>query len=254
MSTSGTATYSVNRDQLITGALRILRVLRETDVPNATQIDNANETLNILLKNMQSNGLGLWTYKQIIIPMVIGQNSYTIGPSGADVTANRPLRLFEGSFIRDLSCEPYYDTPLRIISRREYLQFGSKFTQAIPNSIYYFSGIEDGADTTSPSTGYGTLYVYANPSQNTRSIYCNFQRQIYDVSSATQELDLPPEWARCLRFMLAGDLAWEYPKVDANYANEIRAMGRNLQEELQNWSVEETSMYMQPDQQLYYPR
>ncbi len=254
MSTSGTATYSTTRDQLITGALRILRVLRETDAANATQIANADETLNILLKNMQSNGLGLWTYKQIIIPMVIGQNSYTIGPSGADITANRPLRLFEGSFIRDLTCEPYYDTPLRIISRREYLQFGSKFTQAVPNSIYYFSGIEDGDDTTSPSEGWGTLYVYTNPSQNTRSIYCNFQRQIFDATSGSQELDLPSEWVRCLRFMLAGELAWEYPKVDPAYAKEIRAMGRQLQDELQNWSVEETSMYMQPDQQMYFQR
>ncbi len=54
--------------------------------------------------------------------------------------------------------------------------------------------------------------------------------------------------------MLAGELAWTYPKVDPGYAKEIRAMGRDLQQELQNWSVEETSMYMQPDQQMYFPR
>jgi len=252
--TTGTASYSVTCDELITQSLRIIRVLQETDTPNATQLKNGRMALNMLLKNMQSNGLDLWTYQQIVIPMVIGQNTYTIGPVGADVTSVRPLRLFEGSFIRDLTCQPYYDTPLRIISRREYLQFGSKFTQAIPNSIYYFPGIDIADGTTSPSTGYGTLYVYANPSQNTRSIYCNFQRPLYDMDSGTDQFDLPQEWFRCISFMLAGDLAWTYPKVDPAYAREVRAMGKEMQDQLQAWSVEDTSMYMQPDQQIYFAR
>ena len=252
MATTGTASYTISRNELITQSLRILRVLEETDVANATQIRNANGTLNMLIKNMQSNGLQLWAYQQIIVPMVVNKNTYTIGPVGADITATRPLRLFEGSFIRDLSCQPYYDTPLRVISRREYLQYGSKFTQAVPNSVYYFPGIDDVGGTTSPSTGYGTLYVYTNPSQNTRSLYLNFQRPIYDMTSANDEFDLPQEWFRCLSFMLAGDLGWTYPKVDPKYCKELTAMGRNLQNELQNWSVEETSMYMQPDQQVYF--
>ena len=89
--TTGTASFTVTRNELITQSLRILRVLAETDVANATQIRNANTALNMLIKNMQSNGLDLWTYQQIVIPMVIGQNSYTIGPVGADVTATRLL-------------------------------------------------------------------------------------------------------------------------------------------------------------------
>lgn len=254
MSTTGTASFTVTRNELVDSAFRVMRVLRESDSPNATMRRQANSALNVLLKNMQSNGLQLWTYQTIIVPMVIGQNSYTIGPVGADVTTTRPLRIFEGSFIRDLSCQPYLDTPLRIISRKEYLQFSGKYTQAVPNSIYYFPGIDIADGTTSPSTGYGTLYVYANPSQNTRSLYLNMQRPIYDMTTADNEFDLPQEWFRCLKFMLAGDLAFEYPKVDPVYARELRAMGRDLQNELQNWSVEETSMYMQPDQQIYYSR
>ena len=251
---SGTAGFSITRNELITSSLRTLRVLRESDAANATQINNANTTLNMLLKNMQSNGLGLWTYTTIVVPMVIGQVAYTIGPSGADITSVRPLRLFEGSFIRDLSVTPYYDTPLIVISRREYDQFGVKTTQGVPNSIYYFPGIDIADGTTDPSTGYGTLYVYTAPSQNTRSLYLNMQRPIYDVNAAADVFDLPQEWFRCLKFMLAGELAWEYPKVDPGYAKEIRAMGRDLQNELQSWSVEDSPVYFQPNQMNYRNR
>ena len=254
MSSTGTATFTVNRDELVEASFRVLRVLRETDVPNATQRKYANSALNILLKNMQSNGLQLWTYQQIIVPMVVGQVSYTIGPSGANVTASRPLRLFDGSFIRDLSCTPNYDTPMRVISRKEYLQFSSKTTQSVPNSIYYFPGIDLGSGLTSPSTGYGTLYVYAAPSQSTRSLYLNCQRPIYDMTGADNEFDLPQEWFRCLKFMLAGDLAYEYPKVDPAWAKELQGMGRDLQKELQDWSVEDTPMYFQPDRMNYRQR
>jgi len=101
MPSTGTAGYTVNRDELISSSLRLLRVLKETDVANATQVRYANMALNMLLKNMQSNGMQLWTYQLITITMVVGQLSYTIGPSGADVTTTRPLRLFG----REANCD-----------------------------------------------------------------------------------------------------------------------------------------------------
>jgi hypothetical protein len=248
MASTGTAAYTVTRDELIEAAFRLLRVLNETDVPNATQIKWANVALNMLLKNMQSNGLQLWTYQLVAIPMVVGQTSYTIGPSGADVTTTRPLRLFDGSYIRDATAPTCpIDTPLRLISRLEYLQYGNKSIQAIPNSVYYQPWITSGS-TTSPSTGYGTLFVYTTSQTTARTIYCNFQRPIYDMTSGTDEFDLPQEWFKCLKFMLAGDLAFEYPQVDINWARELRTEGKRLQDDLQDWSTETAPITMQPDQ------
>jgi hypothetical protein len=251
MASTGTAAFTVTRNELITSSLRVIRVLKETDVANATQIRHANNALNMLLKNMQSNGLQLWTYQLIVIPMVIGKFTYTIGPSGADVTTTRPLRLFNGSYIRDASCSPAYDTPLRNISRLEYLQYGNKAVQAVPNSIYYHPGIDLGSGLTSPSTGYGTVYIYTAPSQNTRTIYANFQRPIYDVNASDNEFDVPQEWFRCLKFMLGGDLSFDYPQVDPAWAGKVIAMGKEMQDQLQDWSVETAPVTFQPDQMSY---
>jgi len=254
MPSTGTASFTVTRDQLIEDSLRMIKVIQETDAANATQIRIASQALNMLLKNMQSNGLPLWCYQLITIPMVVGQESYTIGPVGADVTTTRPLRLFDGSFIRDITnstpaCQN--DTPLRLISRLEYLQYGSKATQAIPNSIYWQPWIDDSGGTTSPSTGYGTLFVYTTSSTTQRTIYANFQRPIYDMTSGDDEFDLPSEWFRCLKYMLAGDLAYDFPNADRDLAKEIRELGRAFQNELQDWSTETAAVTFQPDQTSY---
>ncbi len=252
MPSSGTASFTVNRDELIASSFRLLRVLRETDVPNATQIKWASQALNMLLKNMQSNGLQLWTYQLIQIPMVVGQLSYTIGPVGADVTTTRPLRLFDGSFIRNTACTPYIDTPLRLISRLEYLQYGNKSVQAIPNSVYWQPWIDDSGGTTSPSTGYGTLFVYTTSSVATQTIFCNFQRPIYDISTSTEEFDLPQEWFRALRFLLASDLSYEYT-TDPQIAKDVRDKAKMLHDDLQDWSTETAPVTFQPDSQSYRP-
>ncbi len=251
MPSTGTAAYTVDRDELIHASYRLSRALQETDVPNATQIKWANMALNMLIKNMMSAGMQLWTYQLIAIPMVVGQVSYTIGPVGANVTTTRPLRLFDGNFIRNTACTPYIDTPLRLISRLEYLQYGNKSVQAIPNSVYYQPWIDDSGGTTSPSTGYGTLFVYTTSSLTTQTIYCNFQRPIYDMTEATNEFDFPSEWFRCLKFMLAGDLAWESPQVDREWVKELRGEGKRLQDELQDWSTETAAVTFQPDSQSY---
>lgn len=252
---SGTASFTVTRDEMVESSYRKLRVLKEGDVPNANQIKYANTTLNMLLKSMQSNGLQLWTYQLLAIPMVVGQEVYTIGPVGANITTTRPLRLFDGSFIRNTQNNLTFDTPLRVISRQEYLQYGNKNTQSIPNSIYYDSKIDVAGGTTSPSTGYGNLYVYATMAQGVSyTVYGNFQRPIYDISAADQEFDLPQEWFRPLSFMLAADLSYEVPNVPPQVAADVRGMAKMLHDEVQDWSVETASMTLQPDSQMYYRR
>lgn len=250
MSSSGTANFNINRKELVNYALSLIHVLREGDVANAAQLNMGYQTLQIIIKNMQSNGLALWTYQQIQIPMVASQNTYTLGPSGADVTVNRPLRLMDGSFIRQTTNGNTYDTPLRLLSRLEYLQFGAKGALGIPNSIYYFPGIYTSGVLTSPVTGVGTLYVYVTPQDATRVIYCNFQRPIYDMNSDSDEFDFPQEWFQVLAFMLAGQLAFRFPQTPIDIAREVRAEALRLQEEAQSWSVENSPVYFQPDMQV----
>jgi hypothetical protein len=249
MASSGTASFTISRNELINSSMRLLRVLREGDVANARQIEYGVQALQMLVKNMQSAGLALWTYQTIQIPMVENQTSYTLGPTGADVTTVRPLRLFDGTFIRVVNNGQNFDTQLRNLSRLEYEQFGSKGSLGVPNSIYYFPGIDVVSGATSPSTGYGTLYVYTTPSDDTRTIFGNFQRPLYDMTSPTDQFDFPQEWFQVLRYKLAAELGLEM-QADLAIWREIRGIAKELQGEAQDWSVETTPIYFQPDQMM----
>lgn len=246
MSTTGNASFTVGCDDLVSASLRVLRVLGEGQKANQEQVNNGREALNILLKNMQANGLALWTYQWIAVPCQSNKYTYTLGPTGADVTCVRPLRLFPGSYIRFTAGGQTYDTPLRIISRVEYAQFGAKGTQGIPNSLYYFPGIDIAGGLTSPSDGYGTLYAYVNPIDASRTIYGNFQRPIYDVDSFGDELDLPVEWLLPLKWSLAAEMADEY-EVPEERIMRVEKKSLYYREQMQDWSTEQASVTFEPD-------
>ena len=249
MASTGTAGFTLTRDQMITAALRVLRVLQDGATAGSNDITNGAETLNVLLKNAQSHGMMLWTYQLLAIPLVTNQITYTIGPSGANVTSTRPLRLFEGSYIRNVCVDQTYDTQLRLLSRLEYLQYVNKTVAAIPNSIYYHPGIDLAAGTTSPSTGYGTLYVWPAPVDATRTIYCNFQRPIYDMTATGDEFDLPQEWFQWIKYQLAAEMADEY-EVPEDRIMRLEKKAKFYKDQLFEWSVETAPVTFTPDLQM----
>ncbi len=82
MSTS----FSVPRDTIISTALRKLQVIELGTTPDANTLSNAAQSLNIMIKAWQSQGIKLWTVQEYPIPLVAGQNSYTIGNSTTPTT------------------------------------------------------------------------------------------------------------------------------------------------------------------------
>ena len=251
MPSTGSASITLTRDGLITSSLQALRVLQEGQVANATQIADAAMPLNMLIANWQSNGLQLWTYQLLPIPCVANKYVYTIGPSGADITSTRPLRLMDdGSFIRNnINPATPVDTPLIILSRTDYNNMGSKTSQGVVNSLYYQPGIDVAGGVTSPSTGYGTLNVYVNPLNTSYTIYGNFQRPIYTMSGASDEFDFPTEWFLALRYGLAEILADDY-EVPDNRLMRIAAQAKRYHDGVQDWSVEQAKFRFQPDNRM----
>lgn len=209
MATSNTTGYSRTALQHITNALKSIRVLTEGATPSPAQQADGLEAINLMLKSWATNGASLWRYYEVVIPLVSNQLSYTIGP-GADINVIRPYNVMEyGNFYRRQVGTQNFDTPLRLISRSEYLQFGSKGSPGIPNSIYYNPSI----DLTVPggatgAAGHGLLYVYlpmSTPSLG--NLHLNAQRQLFDVATVNEEVDVPQDAYLAFKYELMFHLA-----------------------------------------------
>jgi len=238
VASSGIASFSVYRDAMIASALRTIRVLQDGMTPTTNDITIGSEALNILLKNWQVQGFILSLYQQIAIPCVAAQASYKIGPSGADVTITRPIRLFDGSFIRKTVSGVVTDTALEMLSRQAYQQVTTKAVSGVTNALFWEPSIyiapAGGKFQTSPAVGYGTLYLYFPSVDNTYTIYANFQRPVYDMISAGDEFDVPQEWFLAIKYGLSSILADEY-EVPEDRCMRVFKMAELYRQQLQDW-------------------
>ena len=121
--------YSITRDQIISLALRKLGVLEIGDTPDANSVANAAMTLNLLIKQFNTDGLKLWKVSELILPLTASQTMYTLGGATSDLMydslaptvaiTDKPLKIIQG-FYRNLQVTPYIDTPVLLVSKQEY--------------------------------------------------------------------------------------------------------------------------------------
>lgn len=84
MATSGTATFTYNRDQIIKMAYRKLGVINASETPSAQMIQDASDALNLWVKALNATGLHIWTETEATVFLQPGQNAYTLGAGSTD--------------------------------------------------------------------------------------------------------------------------------------------------------------------------
>ena len=241
------STYSINRDQIISLALRKLGVLEIGDTPDANTIANASMSLNLLIKQLSTEGLKLWKNSELIIPLIANQTSYVLGGSSSTLMydtqdptvaiTDRPLKMIQG-FYRNKQTTPYIDTPVLVVSKQEYNVLGSKFSTGTTNTIFY--------DVKKLN---GLLYVYLTPDSSTSSnieLHIVVQLPLNDLMLATDLPDFPNEWMNCLVWNLADQLAMEYG-VPMNSRQEITTRAGAYKTALSDFDVEASSTFFAPD-------
>jgi hypothetical protein len=92
MASSGSVDFSVSRDDIIKGALRAARIIGKDQTPNSSEITNAAQALNMIVKQWQGKadfapGLKEWSRKTGYVFLQPGQSEYALGPSGDHATS-----------------------------------------------------------------------------------------------------------------------------------------------------------------------
>jgi hypothetical protein len=234
MATSGSTDWSLNRDQVITGALRKLAVLPSGGSPSTEQTSDASSALNALVKAFQADGMPVWKITETTFTVTSGTNSYTVGPSQTVTTVGAPLKVLQALYTPTGG----NNTPMNVYNRYDFNMLPSSSSTGFPINLYY-----------QPLGATGTIKLWPTPSDSTTEITIHYQTPYEDMDAASDDFDFPSYWTQALIMNLAWVMAPEYsiPPTDRTL----------LQKEADYWHTyalslgsEEGSMYMMPNNTL----
>jgi len=238
MATSSSTNFSITRDQIIHGALRLVGAVALGETPTTDQVTEASEALNMLVKAWSADGMALWARSEYTLPLTLSTQSYTIG-LGQTININKPLKITQ-AILHDTQTN--VDIPMRIITRDEYLRLGNKTTTGQPIQIYY-----------DPQRDHGVLYVYppANSSAvSYKQIKFTYQRPFEDFDASTDEPDFPQEWFDALKYGLASRLAGEYG-ISMEDRKQLMQEAILIKNEALSFGTEEGSFFITADTRKY---
>ena len=80
--TSGSTDFNLNRDQIISAALRKLRVLDPNQTANANDITTGAQALNLMIKAWQMDGISMWLNQEAVLHLEEDGQWYDLGSAG----------------------------------------------------------------------------------------------------------------------------------------------------------------------------
>jgi hypothetical protein len=184
MTTSGTASFDLNIDDLVEESFERLG-MRMT---SGNQLKTARRSLNLLFLDWANRGLNLWTIEQATLSIVQGNNELALPLDTINVLT---------AVVRDPSVSPLIDINMDRISRAEYLNVPNKTTQARPAQFYV-------ERTNAPK-----VYLYPAADKAYTLLYYRIRR-IQDAGDYTNTTDINFRFLPCLVAGLAYYLSLKF--------------------------------------------
>lgn len=186
---------SMQRDAVISSALRKIGVLSEGQAPSASQITDASLALNVIVKSLDSNPMLKFFIKSTI-------ETVSTANGTADYALSDTTAWVEHAFVRVAT---NVDLPLEILTAKEYAAIPDKARPGIPTKAFVTN------DRNIPGVSITPNRVYLWPVPNdTMTVGFIVRRKAGTMNSGTSYIDLPDEWMRYVILQLASDLSSEY--------------------------------------------
>lgn len=227
MALSGSTDFSITRDQLITGALRIIGAIAQGETPNAQQISEASEALNMLVKAWQADGMPIWVTKEYTLQPLNDQPNY--------VPTVKLLKVIQ-AYNRNNTTK--VDIPMRILTRDEYNRLGNKSSKGNPIQIYHEPQLDSSLIKLFP--------VPTTQEETNNSIILVYQKEFDDLDTGTDNPEFPHEYYDALKFGLASRLSYEYGMELYDRKN-LFEQAMMLKSEALSFGTEEGSLYLTLD-------
>jgi hypothetical protein len=182
--------------ELINGALRLLGVLAEGEVPSAATADDALVAMQQMIDSWNTERLSIFTTQDQVFTWPAGQLSRTLGPSG-DFVGSRPILLDDSTYFIDPASGISYG--IKIINQQQYDGIAVKtVTSSFPQILWI--------NTNYPNVD---LHIYPVPTRSLEWHFISVDPLDAPVSQSTV-IAFPPGYLRAFRYNLACEIAPEF--------------------------------------------
>jgi len=203
--------FPVSVTDLITASLRTLNIVGTGRNPTATEMSDGCYVLNEVLDSWNIDGTTIYARQFLTFPTNSSYQTnangifYTLGPNGSGANWTMPVGQSRTANIEFVSFQlptvPVVNKPCRLLTASEWSAIRATQVQStIPNYIYI--------DEQYPICN---VYVWPIPVGGSTLTF-DFWQQLPTQLTLTSQLNLPPGYARALRYELAMAYAAEFGK------------------------------------------
>src|SRR5574340_245194 len=224
--------YGIIADAMVDAGL-----LQKGTRPDSDDLAVNMRRLNDLINLWQTQGLKLFLQEDVVVPLVVGQTKYVLGPSGPDVVMARPPRILQGFII---TATTLVRRPLVLISRDEWM----RLSQVTGNNgqINSFMVDKQAAQTNL------NLWPAPDTVEATNTATFLMQVQAPNPIFLTDQVGFPQEWRIALRWGLADDICTGQPMPIMQRCAERAKAYRDA---LEDWDVEDAPTLFNVDSRFY---
>ena len=238
MTTSGTASFDLNLNELIEEAFERCGV----ELRTGYDLRTARRSLNLLTIEWANRGINLWTIEQGSIPLVQGQITYDLPADTIDLLEH---------VVRTQSGQGQGQTDINIsrISVDTYATIPNKNAQGRPIQVWI--NRQSGADY--PVTGVANpqINVWPAPEQSNYYTFVYWRlRRIQDAGSGVTTQDIPFRFLPALVAGLAYHLSMKIPGAMERTAS-LKAMYEELWQQASDEDREKAPLRIAPRQMFY---
>ena len=189
MTTSGTYTFGQS-EQIDVHTEAFERIGRAPSQITANDLESARRSLNYLFADWTNQNPNLWEVDLVTLPLVAGQQSYTLDVQTVYIT-QAATRITSGGINTDLVISP--------ISRAEYLALPNKAQVGQRPTQFYLE-----------RTAIPKLYLWPVPQDNTFTLLYYRMKIQQDAGDFTNSLDIPNRFMEAMASGLAAKLAVKF--------------------------------------------
>ena len=211
----------------------MIGAISAVQTPTSEETTAASNSLNLMLKAWQADGLQLWQTDTITISPPTANTDYIFGDG--TYTSYKPTDILDV-----YRAETASDTWVELIrlSRNDFNTLSDHDTTGTPVNFYYNNDKDE-----------GTLSIWPIADSNfiaNSTLKVLLTKPFDDMTSANHDLAFPQEWELAIVYGLAVILAPEYG-VSISDRKMLRAEAEIEKQRVMDWDMEHTSVFFTPN-------